>query len=887
MNAIAADSQSPVPVPPAFVVQYDRGALISVKRRDDVYDTEYLSPGQRLGDVAVEWRTGTGAWKFLDTEASGVQADLASKQSCRTGAVEAEVSFTSVRDAIRWSIRVANVSKQQVEIGDLALPLPMHHQWVWDSVETSTKRVVRHSLVAGHGSFVFWSRCNGVGPYLVMTPVGGTPLEYFDECQEERKVRDHRVHIHAKAQEPVIAAHKGSWRQPLTSFMLEPGASRSYAFEFRWANDLADVRTLLYKHGLFDVQVIPGMTVPVDDAALVAIRTMNKICALVAEHPEQTTIERLADRQKDTQIYRIAFRRLGENKVTITCADGKAMPLEFFVTEPVETLIRKRAAFLVEKQQHRDTNTWYCGLISEWNMETHTLLDPEHLDRIKGWREYAVSCDDPGLCKPAYVAAKVAEMPDAGEIAALDLYIEKFVWGGLQRTSNETCPYGIYGIPNWKRNRDSDDPGPKGRMHLWRIYDYPHIALVYFKMYQAATRYPEIKTKLDRIEYLDRAARTAIAMFTIPMEVEKWSAYSTGLYNELVIEEIIDALRKEGKADIAAELERHWRKKVHTFIAEKPNLFGSEYPYDTTGFESTHAFAVYALKHAGEPGCDYTPRDVMRLMEQQTQCNINTRGWLEAAYYLLGSDYRGGGNAHYTLSYMAQMGGWSLLDYALHDSKTPFDHLRLAYASMLSSWALMNSGTPESNYGYWFPGKENDGGAGGGFEPLAYGVTWLEQPHGRGSWYYGCEIDLGFCGALRGAATILADDPLFGLVCYGGSFEDTSGVFRIVPRDGVRRRVFVRTAELSLDLELDRDAFATTLPVACAHDGSRIAFTLESRSSQRHSTVLTVRGFDRGNWIVLLDGMRVEVVKSTKRQRLQFTLAVPDANQHAVDIAWE
>ena len=24
----------------------------------------------------------------------------------------------------------------------------------------------------------------------------------------------------------------------------------------------------------------------------------------------------------------------------------------------------------------------------------------------------------------------------------------------------------------------------------------------------------------------------------------------------------------------------------------------------------------------------------------------------------------------------------------------------------------MNSGTPESNYGFWFPGKENDGAAG-------------------------------------------------------------------------------------------------------------------------------------------------------------------------------
>ena len=38
----------------------------------------------------------------------------------------------------------------------------------------------------------------------------------------------------------------------------------------------------------------------------------------------------------------------------------------------------------------------------------------------------------------------------------------------------------------------------------------------------------------------------------------------------------------------------------------------------------------------------------------------------------------------------------------------PFDWLQLGYASFLSSWCLMNTDTPETNYGHWFPGKEND-----------------------------------------------------------------------------------------------------------------------------------------------------------------------------------
>jgi hypothetical protein len=105
------------------------------------------------------------------------------------------------------------------------------------------------------------------------------------------------------------------------------------------------------------------------------------------------------------------------------------------------------------------------------------------------------------------------------------------------------------------------------------------------------------------------------------------------------------------------------------------------------------------------------------LMQAQLAANIFCRGWLEPAYYYLGSDYRGGGGNSFTLTYMSQMGGWSVLDYGLNYAPRADWYLRLGYASYLSAWALMNSGTAESNYGYWYPGKENDGGAGGGFEP--------------------------------------------------------------------------------------------------------------------------------------------------------------------------
>ncbi len=256
-----------------------------------------------------------------------------------------------------------------------------------------------------------------------------------------------------------------------------------------------------------------------------------------------------------------------------------------------------------------------------------------------------------------------------------------------------------------------------------------------------------------------------------------WEFNGTGFYNELVILDIIRELEDNGMQAQADKLRGYWEGKVRYFVNQRANLFQSEYAFDTTGFESTGALAKYAMLHsdpqAGDIMRDVAPEKARAFLDKQMAANIFCRGWLTPAYYLLGSDIRGGGGNSYTLTYMSQMGGWSVLDYGLHFAAHPADYLRLGYASILSAWALMNTGTPQSNYGYWFPGQDKDGGAGGGFEPAPFGTTWLGQAHHRGSWMYASEIDLGYCGALRAAATILADDPIFGRFCYGGDWRKT------------------------------------------------------------------------------------------------------------------
>jgi hypothetical protein len=80
------------------------------------------------------------------------------------------------------------------------------------------------------------------------------------------------------------------------------------------------------------------------------------------------------------------------------------------------------------------------------------------------------------------------------------------------------------------------------------------------------------------------------------------------------------------------------------------------------------------------------------------------------------------------------------------------------------------------------------------------------------------------------------------------------GEIRVVPRDGVRQRLFVRAGGMRLDLELDRDGFAAGRPIEIREDLSRISFAVESRCGGAHEARLLVRGLPPGAYEIRAGG---------------------------------
>jgi len=886
-----------------FVLRWNYGGITSLKLLNDFFDTDYIWQGETLGEVVVRYRLDGGNWQEATAFASGDirQVNISGEDDpeALTYSYEGDslgahgirdfrltVQFTRQEDSLVWTLQFRNHTDKALELGDIALPLPFNRQFVEDNLANYTRVVARHAFISGHGSFIFWERPNGVGPYLVMTPLEGTKLEYYEEHTVDRRVN--RVPYWAYIHSAVNGGgeKRGTWRQPHTSVTLAPkdtpGDQITYGFKFRWADDYDGVRDVLYEEGLFDVHVVPGMTVPEDLFAIFSLRTKNRDHSITPEYPDQTEIEYLGEKETDTHVYKVKFFRLGENLLRVNYGDDRYTVLEFFVAEPLETLIKKRAAFLVSKQQHHNPSKWYNGLFSVWDMRNKVLRGPDDTDGFDGWWGYVLACDDTALPKAPFIAAKSVHHPVQEEIAAVEYYIENFVWGKLQRTDQEEpYPYSIYGVPNWFENRYSEHgfgSGGKGREHVWRSYDYPHVTMLYFHMYQIAKMYPGMTKYLDKDGYLERAFGTAKAHFTLagiddlPAGARGYWAYVLGLYNELLIVDLIEALYEEGRDEQADWLKNEWEKKVKYFVYDDPYPFDSEYPFDTTAFESSHAIAKYGLANPVEPDENlwydkykdkwYSHPEVKRedfeqFMEKQIQANIALRGWVEPAYYLLGSDYRGGISSRYALSYMSQAGGWAIADYALYHTSDPTPYLRLGYASYLSSWALMNTGTPETNYGYWYPGEENDGASGWAITPEKYGPMWIGKDNSRGAWFYDGEIEIGYSAALRTAATIVTEDPLFGLFAYGGLLRDTDDGIEVIPRDGLRQRFHLIRGERRLHMLLDRDGFAAEQPIVVDDELRRVRFILENRTGDTHVTTLRLAGLPAGGYSVHVDGKLV------------------------------
>ncbi|HEY4108509.1 DUF5695 domain-containing protein, partial [Puia sp.] len=382
----------------SFTLQPAGNGIGGLWKTGDRYLTNYVRKGKVFGDVVVRFHEAGGTLDSLKKTATDFQQDGQSIGNSDPSAdhphpLLLSQVFNLKGEKLFWTITLANEAKVPLTIEDLALPLAYNSGGGENPTEIFEQRVIKHHFISGNNSFLFWERPTGVGPYLVLLPLAGTSLEYFSTNAAGAGRGAFQAFIHAAHTSHLET--RGTWRQPVSTATIPAHGRRVEHFVFRWAKDYEDIRRILVEEGLIDIRIMPGMTIPTNLDATVALNTHQKICALLPEFPAGTSITPLPG-NAPYQRYKIKFSHPGENRITIQYGDHYKTYLEFFVTEPLETLYKKRAAFIVNRQQHKDPSKWYDGLFSIYDMKNHTLRGPDNPDYFDTSRlSYVLTCDDP------------------------------------------------------------------------------------------------------------------------------------------------------------------------------------------------------------------------------------------------------------------------------------------------------------------------------------------------------------------------------------------------------------------------------------------------------------------------------------------------------------
>jgi hypothetical protein len=175
----------------------NNGEFSSLELVGDAFPTNYVlnatnAPGQNtsdhewVGELMFSYRFGNGAFQTAlsqsSADARSVQSDASSvrvtyENSANPNGIKGfkvVESYSLVDRYLSWQIAITNTSNQNIELGDVGLPLPFNEYWFQANDVIYETRTVYHSFTGNNSSYLTVQRPSGVGPFLLLIPDAGT-----------------------------------------------------------------------------------------------------------------------------------------------------------------------------------------------------------------------------------------------------------------------------------------------------------------------------------------------------------------------------------------------------------------------------------------------------------------------------------------------------------------------------------------------------------------------------------------------------------------------------------------------------------------------------------------------------------------------------------------
>lgn len=655
---------------------------------------------------------------------------------------------------ICWDLTIKNVGKKAVEIGELGFPLALNNFYDgfgWSDEQLSklwNSRLYIHKYIGGAASWVFAQRMTSEPPGLLIMPGENTGWEFFSHIPSSLNT-PHQwegipvVYVFSRA--TVEREGWKNWTNDHTSLILEPGDSRTFQMRFVPAERDKDdnLASTLVSCGRPAVRLLPSAVAPIDVGIAVEVQgtgVRRFFCS------KDALVE--VDSDEDSGFCFIKPKTPGPVRVSFEDTKGRLSHVHLMFTEPLEVLIRKRAAWMVENQVHRDHDSMlFHGILLADCLRSERVVDPQEYEGASG-----VECS---LADALFLAEKNSIYPERGEIEVLDDYIADFLRDDLQNPGDFSVGCAL---------QDGSTAS-----YVGRPLTYPSVFNFYHAMYKIAATYGE--TREVPATYLRWSANTAIALFKFG-----WRHYvrTVGLPGYARIHEILVDLQKEG---LYEEL-----NILRPLVAEKSQeMVKQQFPYagesvlDTSGFEEVFAAGLREQDDAH--------------LERTLRCAFAARS-LAPSWWWYGSDKRSWDGADSTpLKALIDRGEACLAHTTIPNSSMFFQQLdrdyaaipeaymRLAFGGMMGPWALIRSD---------------------GASSMCYTPDLASKHHGYSN-FTGAS-GLGYFHYLRTAGSYVLPSHAQGVFTFGCHFETTDGAHRVTPWDGVGQRIILRQINAEFEL---------------------------------------------------------------------------------------
>jgi hypothetical protein len=498
--------------------------------------------------------------------------------------------------------KLKNTSTHNVEIGSLGMPMIFNNMMQDKTLEeTHAQNVFYDPYIGKDAGYLQVTRLNGLGPALLIVPVGKTPFEAYNPLRNDpiplgsdfEGFYEWMVHSEAYAENEWKGAEP--WNLP-TSYTLKPDETREYGVKFLLADSIKGIEQKLVENKRPVAIGVPGYVLPQDVDAKLFLKYDRKVKSMLIEPEGALTINKSSAENKNIQAYNIKGEKWGRARLTITYDDGLSQTIGYKVIKPEAEVLKDFGHFLTTKQ-------WYENKSDPFGRDQSVITyDYEKKQQVTQDKRVWISglSDEGGSGSWLGAMMKEFVQPDKTEIDKLQRFVNHTLFGNIQYSSGEhkygvkksvfyyqpdEMPAGTYSDSiNWKTwaswsHKDANDPG--------RSYNYPHVAAAHWSLYRLARYHTGLVTEQTWQWYLDNAYQTSMAMVNqAPYYVQFGQMEGTIFYL------ILMDLKAEGWNDKAAILEKAMKDRAdhwHTLMYP----FGSEMPWDSTGQEEVYLWSEY------------------------------------------------------------------------------------------------------------------------------------------------------------------------------------------------------------------------------------------------------------------------------------------------------